>query len=372
MDVPETLAALLEEAVSALGAAALEAPAFEARALLTGVLGMSREEMLAHPDKPVDAAARARFADALGRRAGREPLARITGQREFWSLPIGLGADTLIPRPDSETVVEAALALVADWDKELSVLDLGTGSGCLLFALLVELPRARGLGIDRAAGALAVARANAQRLGLSARAEFRVGDWADGLAGPFDIIVSNPPYVADEEWAALPPEVRDFEPELALNGGRDGLAAYRALVSGIAPLLAPDGFGVIELGAGQHDRVAEICRNSGLFTGPARRDLGGHPRALPFARSPDGLEIAKVKKKGWKKGRSRLALPPLSVRRGCAALTPKARILTPARSARRVRSVTVGKDLPGFLNSRRNNINEMSGERKTNARSVGP
>ncbi len=301
MNMPATLAELLDDAVAVLGAAGFDAPAFEARALLTGVLGLSREEMLAHPGCAIDAAARARFADALGRRAGREPLARITGQREFWSLPIGLCPDTLIPRPDSETVVEAALALVADRDVEHSILDLGTGSGCLLLALLWELPRARGLGIDRAPGALAMARDSARRLELEARAEFRVGDWTHGLAGRFDIIVSNPPYVAEAEWAALPPEVRDFEPELALNGGPDGLAAYRALVPEIARLLAADGFAVVELGAGQHDDVAEICRNSGLFTGPVRRDLGGHPRALPLARRPVGLEKSKAKKKVGKK-----------------------------------------------------------------------
>ncbi len=297
MNRPATLAALVDDAVAAFGAAGLQAPAMEARALATGVLGLSREEMLAHPRRPVAAAARARFADALGRRAGGEPLARITGQREFWSLPIGLGTDTLIPRPDSETVVEAALALVAERDNEHAILDLGTGSGCLLFALLAELPRAHGLGIDCAAGALAMARDNARRLELEARAEFRLGDWAHGLTGRFDIIVSNPPYVADGDWAALPPEVRDFEPALALNGGRDGLAAYRVLIPGIARLLAADGFAVIELGAGQHDDVAEICRKSGLFTDPARRDLGGHPRALPLARRPVGRETAKVKKK---------------------------------------------------------------------------
>jgi len=301
MNAPKTLAALLDDAVTALGAAGLAAPAFEARALLSGVLGLGREQMLAHPERPVDAKSRARFADALGRRAGHEPLARITGQREFWSLPIGLGADTLIPRPDSETVVETALLLVADRDEELSILDFGTGSGCLLFALLAELPRAHGLGIDRAAGALAVARANGHRLGLSARVEFRAGDWAEGLAGPFDIIVSNPPYVAKEELAALPPEVRNFEPELALNGGRDGLAAYRTLMPGIARLIAPNGFGVVELGAGQHDQVAEICRDSGLFTGPAGQDLAGHQRALPFARSRMALEISKMEKKVGKR-----------------------------------------------------------------------
>ena len=297
MNAPKTLAALLADAVAVLEAAGLAAPAFEARALLSSVLGLGREEMLAHPKSPVDAESRARFADALERRAGHEPLARITGQREFWSLPIGLGADTLIPRPDSETVVETALLLVADRDEELSILDLGTGSGCLLFALLAELPRARGLGIDRAAGALAVARANGCRLGLSTRAEFRVGDWGEGLAGPFDMIVSNPPYVVEGEWAALPPEVRDFEPELALKGGCDGLAAYRALFPGIARLIAPDGFGVVELGAGQHDQVAEICQNSGLFAGPAVQDLAGHQRALPVARSRIALEFSKTKKK---------------------------------------------------------------------------
>ncbi len=301
MGQPLTLAALLKDAVAALGGAEIDAPAFEARALLSGVLGLSREEMLARPEQSIDAGARDRFAHALGRRAGGEPLARITGQREFWSLPIGLGADTLIPRPDSETVVEAALALVAERDKEHSILDLGTGSGCLLFAFLAELPHARGLGIDHAAGAISVARDNACRLGFSDRSEFRIGDWADGLSGPFDIIVSNPPYVGREEWGTLPTEVRDFEPELALIGGWDGLSAYRALVPGIKRLLGPDGFAVLELGAGQHDKIAEICRNSGLFLGPVRRDLGGHRRALPVAGSPINLKNLKVKKKVGKK-----------------------------------------------------------------------
>jgi len=302
MNTPKSsLSVLLDDAVSVLGAAGFASPAFEARALLSGVLQLGREQMLAHPERPVDSESQARLADALRRRASHEPLARITGQREFWSLPIGLGAETLIPRPDSETVVESALLRVADPDKEYSILDLGTGSGCLLFALLTELPRARGLGIDRAPEALAIARANGHRLGFSSRAEFRVGDWTDGLIGVFDIVVSNPPYVAEEEWAALPPEVRDFEPKLALNGGIDGLAAYRALIPGIARLIAPDGFGVIELGAGQYDQVAEICRNSGLFTGQADQDIAGHQRALPLARSHVGIEISKMKKKVGKR-----------------------------------------------------------------------
>lgn len=302
MSTPTSLAALLDDAVTVLRTAGLAAPAFEARALVSGVLGLGPEEMLAHPDRTIYATARSRLADGIARRARGEPLARITGQREFWSLSIAVGPDTLIPRPDSETVVESVLALIDDRDREMTILDLGTGTGCLLFALLVELPNAHGIGVDRAAGAVAVARDNGRRLGLSDRAEFRIGDWAEGLAGPFDVVVCNPPYVAEEEFAVLAPEVREFEPQLALDGGPDGLAAYRALLPGMARVIAPYGFGVLELGAGQHDQVGEMCRNLGLFTGSAGLDLTGRRRALPVAPRRGVLETVNEKKKVGKSG----------------------------------------------------------------------
>jgi release factor glutamine methyltransferase len=292
-----TLSEHLRAATAALKAAGLPGPAFEARALMTGVLGLSREELLAHPERTLATGDAARFGDALARRATGEPLARITGVREFWSLPLRLGPDTLVPRPETETVVEAVLDHLDDRADGYSILDLGTGSGCILLALLSELPQARGLGLDRAESCLAVAAENARNLGLTERARFVAGDWGRALAGPFDIIVANPPYIADGEKPALPVEVRDFDPGLALFGGADGLDAYRALAPDFARLLAPDGIGVVELGAGQAAPVAEIFKDSGLFVGAARCDLAGHARALPLAVGSAALERGESKKK---------------------------------------------------------------------------
>lgn len=277
--------------------AGLPSAAFEARALIGGVLGLSREEMLAHPDRRLTAAEGARLGRALERRAGGEPLARITGVREFWSLPIGLGADTLVPRPETETVVEAVLELIGDRDRDTVILDLGTGSGCILFALLSELPRARGLGVDLSAGALACAEENAERLGFAGRARFRQGDWGRGLARKFDIVVANPPYIAERERAGLAAEVREFDPDLALFAGVDGLAAYRRLAPDFARLLKPEGIGVVELGAGQAAAVNRIFKESRLFVGVAKRDLAGHERALPVARRGFRVDARKAKKK---------------------------------------------------------------------------
>jgi release factor glutamine methyltransferase len=280
-----------------LKAAGLESPAFEARALISGVLDLSREEMLAHPERPIAPAEEARLGDALTRRAAGEPLARITGLREFWSLPIRLGPDTLVPRPETETVVEAVLDHVADRNRDYSILDLGTGSGCILMALLAELPNARGFGVDRAEGCLEVAAENARRLEFSDRACFAAGDWGRGLAGGFDVIVANPPYIARGERAALPVEVRDFDPDLALFAGPDGLDAYRALAPDCARLLAPDGIGVVEIGAGQAEAIARIFKDSRLLVGLPRRDLAGRARALPFAATVAALEPRISKKK---------------------------------------------------------------------------
>jgi release factor glutamine methyltransferase len=186
----------------------------------------------------------------------------------------------LIPRPDSETVVEAALSLIGDRSARLRLLDLGTGSGCLLLALLSELRGATGLGTDASEAALALARANATRLGLAPRAAFGCGHWGQALAGPFDLIVSNPPYVAQADWAALQPEIREFEPRAALLAGLDGLAAYRELAPDLARLLAPDGSACLEIGAGQADAVATILHSCGLRLAGRRRDLAGIERCL--------------------------------------------------------------------------------------------
>jgi release factor glutamine methyltransferase len=209
-------------------------------------------------------------------------MAYILGSREFWSLPLQVGPAVLVPRPESESVVEAALAEIADRTASLRILDLGTGSGCLLLALLSELPHASGLGIDRSAAALANPESNALRLGLAGRAAFREGEWGRDLAGPFDVIVSNPPYVATADAASLAPEVRAFEPGEALFAGPDGLGAYQALAPDCGRLLAEDGVACLEIGQGQAAAVEAIMRRHGLRLVSSRPDLAGIERCLMF------------------------------------------------------------------------------------------
>lgn len=227
------------------------------------------------------AAARALEADAR-RRLAREPIARILGAREFHGLAVGLNGACLVPRDDTEAVVEAALAQVSPvWSG--SMLDLGTGPGTILLALAAELPAARGLGIDLSEEALAAARANAEALGLADRLSFRAGDWTAGLDGRFGLIVSNPPYIPTADCAGLAPEVRDHDPRLALDGGSDGLDAYRTILGDAPRLLAPGGVVVLELGIGQAHPVAAIGRAAGLVIRALRSDLSGIPRALVLA-----------------------------------------------------------------------------------------
>jgi release factor glutamine methyltransferase len=268
-----------------LQAVGIEDARSEAWLLLAAATGRSRAELIAGPGEGLSPAEEQRLAALAGRRLRREPMAYILGAREFWSLPFQVSPAVLVPRPETETVVEAALAEIADRAARLCILDLGTGSGCLLLALLSELPHASGLGIDRSAAALAIARVNAGRLGLAERASLRAGDWGAGLAGPFDLIVSNPPYVACTEAAGLAPEVRDFEPMEALLAGADGLDAYRALAPGCARLLAEDGLVCLEIGQGQGPAVTEIARRYGLRLVASRPDLAGIERCLIFRRA---------------------------------------------------------------------------------------
>jgi release factor glutamine methyltransferase len=214
------------------------------------------------------------------RRLAREPVAYILGEKEFWSIRFEVGPAVLIPRPESETVVEAVLAHLPDRARPLRLLDLGAGSGCLLLALLSELPQATGVGVDDSAAALALARRNAERLGLAARADFRPGHWGEGLQERCDIIVSNPPYVAEREWDTLQPEIRAFEPRAALVAGPDGLAAYGALAPVCARLLAQGGLCALEIGLGQGAAVAALLAASGLIVIERRRDLAGIERCL--------------------------------------------------------------------------------------------
>ena len=277
-----TLAALLTRATEALRAAGVTEPRREARWLIDALLGERRWDEA----RALSAEELARLDGALARRAAREPLDRIEGEREFWSLTFRLSPATLSPRPDSETLVEAALALLGDRARPWRILDLGTGSGCLLLALLSELPAASGLGIALAPAAVATAAENAERLSLAARARFLVDDWGRQQAGPFDLVVSNPPYIASGDLPALEPEVRDFDPALALDGGADGLAAYRAILPQARRLLAPGGALVLELGQGQAPAVLALAAAAGFTHLSLRNDLGGIARAL-VGRQPD-------------------------------------------------------------------------------------
>jgi release factor glutamine methyltransferase len=225
----------------------------------------------------------ARLAAMLARRLGREPLDRILGRRGFWTLDLALSAGTLSPRADTEAVVGTALAL-APRRPGLRLLDLGTGSGAILLALLSEWPDAAGLGTDVSGDALATAARNAASAGLAARARFVRADWTDGLSGPFEVIVSNPPYIPTADIAGLDPEVRLHDPPAALDGGADGLAPYRIILPALPALLAPDGIAVLECGIGQAEDVRAIGEAAGLRHLGTRADLGGIPRAIAFAR----------------------------------------------------------------------------------------
>jgi release factor glutamine methyltransferase len=259
----------------------VEEPAREARLLLAAACALKASELIGAPEAPLGAAAR-RASQFAARRAAGEPLSRILGRREFWSLSLAISPDALDPRPETETIVEAALATFAARRGEpFGVLDLGVGSGALLCALLSEFPAARGLGVDVSERAAAVARANLHSLGLAKRAEIRVGDWGAGLDGPFDLIVANPPYVRRSEIAGLAREVRDHDPHMALDGGEDGLEAYRALLPEIARLLAPcSGWFFLEVGAGQAEAVETIAAAAGLADLATFDDLAGVARVV--------------------------------------------------------------------------------------------
>lgn len=272
---------LAREIAASFAAVGLETPEREARALLRAGLGLSDVDLLARADAAVPEAGAHRIRALAARRAAGEPLARLVGRREFWSLDFALAPETLVPRPETETLVEAALAVFPDRAAPLAILDLGTGSGALLAALLSEYPAAFGIGVDLSPGAARQARANLESLGLGRRAAILVGAWADALVGRFDLVVSNPPYIPTMDIAALDREVREHDPLLALDGGPKGLDAYRAIAHALPGLLRPGGRAVLELGIGQEGDVAALLTAAGLAPdGPARRDLAGIARAI--------------------------------------------------------------------------------------------
>jgi release factor glutamine methyltransferase len=261
----------------------LDTPDLDARILVGHALGIDHATLAAQPERILTAEQAERAAAMAERRLAREPVARITGEKEFWGLALQLNASTLVPRPETETVVEAALAVIdADGkrSKTLLLADLGTGTGALLLALLSELPRGIGVGSDLSISALALARQNAARHGLAGRAQFIACDLGNALGGGFDLVLSNPPYIPTGDIAGLAPEVSLHDPRLALDGGPDGLACYRAIASDARRLLKPAGHLVVELGVGQAAAVGNLFTDAGLVCAPARPDLSGVSRAL--------------------------------------------------------------------------------------------
>ncbi len=273
------------EAVSVLREAGIETPELDARLLLCHAAGLTHEGFVAQAGRALAPEAAKRLNAMIRRRVSREPVSRITGMREFYGRSFLVDADALDPRPDTETLIEAALDGVEQAgrrDEPLRLLDLGTGTGCILLTLLAELPKARGSGTDLSLGALRVAEANAMRLGVAARVSFLRSDWLDGVSGAFDLIVSNPPYIATSEIGGLAPEVGLHDPRLALDGGPDGLDAYRRIAAGAARLLAPQGQLLVEIGASQAVAVAALLREAGFVveTASPRLDLAGRPRVV--------------------------------------------------------------------------------------------
>lgn len=256
----------------------------EARLLVALAASVEPATVLGWPERRLDEGAEARLEELARRRASREPYARLVGKRQFWSLDFALSSATLDPRPDSETLIESALELLPDRGASLRLLDFGTGSGCLLLALLSEFANATGVGVDLQPGAAALARRNAAALSLAGRAAFVVGNWGGALAGQVDVILANPPYICSESIDSLAPEIARYEPRVALDGGRDGLDAYRALAGETRRLLRSGGMGFFELGEGQAPAVVALMAAAGLTVMSSRRDLAGIERVLVVKR----------------------------------------------------------------------------------------
>jgi len=277
---PMTVAQARRALTDRLRERGFDTPDLDARLLVGHALGLDHSALAVAPARGLTQAETGRIDALLARRLAHEPVARIRGSKEFWSLPLAVTTDVLVPRPETETVVEAALEVVAR-DRALRIADLGTGSGAILLALLSELPSAYGIGTDRSERALAVARRNAVDLGLAGRATFVACHFADAVAGACDLVVANPPYIPSDDIATLAPEVRDHDPRLALDGGRDGLAAYRAIAADAARVLAPGGWVAVEIGIGQAEAVAALLAQHGLVVPcEPRRDLAGRPRVV--------------------------------------------------------------------------------------------
>jgi len=279
----------LRDTAVALTAAGIDNARFEARLLLAEASGLTIEQLVARgtDDVPANVVEMARSLTA--RRVRREPMAYILGEREFWGLPFKVSPAVLVPRPDSKTLIEAVLSLMPDRARAWRILDLGLGSGCLLLTLLREYPQARGVGLEASAEALAVAQENANALGVADRAQLIEGDWRrtgwaeallQALGGPFDLVVSNPPYIASAAVPKLMPEVSSFEPRLALDGGAEGFDAYQVIIAASPRLVTAGGFMAVEAGEGQASEITRIFAAAGLTPRPPWKDLGGIDRVV--------------------------------------------------------------------------------------------
>lgn len=268
----------IREGAARLAAAQIEEPQREARLLLAHAVGVAPAKLIGFSEQSIGDPSS--YFDLVEKRATHLPYSRIVGKREFWSLDFQLTDDTFDPRPDSEVVVSSALNSIPNKSAALRIADMGTGTGCLLLALLSELRNATGVGIDRNPATANAAAANAVKLGLRARAEFIAGDWGASLSGKFDLIVTNPPYISTSEIRELSPDVRLHEPILALDGGADGLDAYRAVAPDLARLLVPRGLAAIEVGIVQAASVTQILDAVGLTVISIDRDLSGVDRSI--------------------------------------------------------------------------------------------
>ena len=276
---------ILRAAARRLSSAGVPNAMHDCRLLLGAVLGWDQARLIRQGDSVIDAAQQVQFEAFVARREKREPVSHILGQREFWSMNFALNGATLDPRPDSEAVIEASLAMVGDPTRPVRIADLGTGSGCLLIALLSELPQASGTGIDISSPALQLAHQNAVTHGVDGRSEWRQADllqkgWQEGVGAPFDLVIANPPYISVGAKSELASEVRDYDPADALFAGEDGLDFYRVITNSLHDLLKPAGAVILEVGMGQADPVTSLLRTHGMVVHPPWHDLAGVARVI--------------------------------------------------------------------------------------------
>ncbi|MCL2505914.1 MAG: peptide chain release factor N(5)-glutamine methyltransferase [Alphaproteobacteria bacterium] len=275
-----TVSEIIEQAKYLLQESEIEKPSLTAKLLVCHALGLDRLDLLANPLRTVTEEEKQKILELASERSKGKPLSRIKGHREFWGLEFKINEATLDPRPDTETLIETVLTEIENKNDEKKILDLGTGSGCILLTLLHELPNSKGLGIDKSEKAVSQAQENAKLLGLENRAEFITGNWFDNIDETFDIIVSNPPYIKSEEIKILQKEVKEYDPILALDGGEDGLCMYREIIPNIKPHLSLNGIAVLEIGNGQAEEIKELLKENGIENARIIKDLSGLDRCV--------------------------------------------------------------------------------------------